>query len=309
MNEPQLRQVATDVHAWIGSGGDSNAGAVETPHGLLVIDAQQSRALAQHLRDTLSATIAAPVRAVINTHYHLDHIAGNVVFRDVPIIGHAKTLQALERELGPLAAEGQTVTDTSAKIRMFFGANFDELVPTPEQAWFVQRVGGAAPLVIVPPSETFADRLDVRLPGDNVRLEYWGPAHCDGDIIVHLEKSRVIFLGDLFFYGRFPWFGDCDLDGWIATLDRVLSMDVQTVVPGHGVPTTLREVAQFRDLLHAVRNAVSLALKSGASEEAAVHDIQLPEYASMPRYKEWLPFNVRSTYRYLRARPTVIRFN
>jgi cyclase len=302
MSEPQLRQVAAGVHAWIGAGGDSNAGAIDTPHGLMVIDTQQNLALGEKFRDALKASVAAPIRAVVNTHYHLDHVAGNVAFGNVPIIGHAKTLQALERELGPLPAEGMAVTDTLSKIRMFFGGNFGELVPGPQRTWFIDRVGGSTPVVVKPPSETFADRLEFRLPADILRMEYWGPAHCDGDTVVYLDKAGVVFLGDLFFYGRFPWFGDCDLDGWIATLDRVLTMDVKTVIPGHGEPTSLMEVMQFRNLLSAVRDAVERALKAGASEDAAVAELMLPDYAAMPRYKEWMPFNVRSTYRYLRGR-------
>ena len=302
MDEPQLTQVAPHVWARIGKGGDSNAGAVRTPYGSLVIDAQQNRLLGEQFRDAVMAEIPGPIRGVVNTHFHLDHVAGNVAFGEVPIIGHDKTLQALERELGPLTHDGQTVTDTAAKIRMFFGGNFDELVPPADQDWFVQRVGGATPMVIRPPSETFADRMAFRIADDMLKLEYWGPAHCDGDVVAYVPGSRVIFLGDLFFYGRFPWFGDCDLNGWIAALDRVLSMDIMTVVPGHGVPTGLQEVAEFRDLLRAVRDAVDQALKSGLSEDAAVRDIVLPAYTAMPRYKEWMPFNVRSAYRYLSGR-------
>jgi cyclase len=302
MSEPQLRQVAAGVHAWIGAGGDSNAGAIDTPHGLMVIDTQQNLALGEKFRDALKASVAAPIRAVVNTHYHLDHVAGNVAFGNVPIIGHAKTLQALERELAPLTDESVAVTDTLCKLRMFFGGNFGELVPAPQRTWFIERVGGSTPIVVKPPSETFADRLEFRLPADILRMEYWGPAHCDGDTVVYLDKAGVVFLGDLFFYGRFPWFGDCDLDGWIATLDRVLTMDVKTVIPGHGEPTSLMEVMQFRNLLSAVRGAVERMLKAGASEDAAVAELMLPDYAAMPRYKEWMPFNVRSTYRYLRGR-------
>lgn len=194
------------------------------------------------------------------------------------------------------------MSDTLAKVRMFFGRNFGELVPEPQRTWFVDRVGGSTPMVVKPPSETFADRLEFRLPADVLRVEYWGPAHCDGDTVVSLDKAGIVFLGDLFFYGRFPWFGDCDLDGWIATLDRVLTMDVKTVIPGHGEPTTLLEVMRFRNLLSAVRGAVERALKAGASEDAAVAEIVLPDYAAMPRYREWMPFNIRSTYRYLRGR-------
>ncbi len=301
MSAPQLRPIAAGVHAWIGAGGDSNAGAVETPQGLVVIDTQQSRALGEAFRSQLQARIGAPVRAVVNTHYHLDHVAGNIAFGDAPIIGHIKTMQALERELGPGMTEGVTVTDALRKIRLFFGTNFEELVPPSQRGWFIERVGGETPLVVKAPSEGFADRLEFRLPADVLRIEHFGPSHCDGDVVIWLEQARVVFLGDLFFHGRFPWFGDCDLDGWIATLDRVLKMDVTTVVPGHGEPATLREVRAFRDLLLAIRDAVRQAIGYGASEDAAVAEVMLPAYAAMPRYKEWMPFNIRAAYRYLRG--------
>jgi len=301
MSEAQLKPVGPGVHAWIGVGGDSNAGAIETPLGLIVVDAQQNRVLGEKFRGALRASFKAPVRTLINTHFHLDHVAGNIAFADVPIVAHEKTVQALEHELGPLRAGGLTVTDTLAKVRMFFGGNFEDLVPEGERGWFTERVGGAAPLTIVPPTEAFADRMEFILPADTVRADYWGPAHCDGDIVIHLEKAGVIFMGDLFFYGRFPWFGDCDLNGWIAALDRVLRMDVTAVVPGHGQPATLKELAEFRMLLAAVRDAADEAINAGWSEEAAVRDVVLADYAVMPRYKEWMPFNVRAAYRYLRG--------
>jgi cyclase len=302
MSDPQLKPVGQGVHAWIGSGGDSNGGAIETPRGLIVIDAQQNRILGEKFRNALKASFAAPIRTLVNTHCHLDHVAGNVAFVDVPIIAHEKTLHALERELGLMSADGVTVSDTLAKVRLFFGGNFEALVPEAERGWFIDRVGGSAAMTIVQPSEAFADHLEFKLPGDTVRLDYWGPAHCDGDIVVHIEKASVIFMGDLFFYGRFPWLGDCDLNGWVAALDRVRAMDVATVVPGHGPPTSLKELTQFRTLLAAVRAEVEKAIKAGWSEDAAAREIVLAEYAAMPRYKEWMPFNIRAAYRYLRGR-------
>lgn len=302
MSGAQLMAVSPGVHAWIGAGGDSNAGAVETPHGLIVIDSQQNRTLGEAFRDKLKGSISKPVRALVNTHYHLDHVAGNIAFADVPIMGHEKTLQALERELGPLTAEGATVSDTMSKVRMFFGSNFEALVPEGERTWFIDRAGGSTPLVIRPPNETFADRLAFRLPHDVLRMENWGPAHCDCDVVIYFDKSGVIFLGDLFFNGRFPWFGDCDLNGWIASLDRVLTMDLKTIIPGHGPPASLKEVAQFRNLLAALRRGVEAALRGGLTEDAAAHEVVLADYAGMQRYKEWMHYNIRSAYRYLRGR-------
>jgi cyclase len=304
-NEARLVTIADGVHAWIGAGGDSNAGAIETPEGLLVVDTQQYPRLAQQLRAAVLAKTGKPLRAVINTHCHLDHTAGNTVFADVPIIAHEKTLAAMNACLGPRSGDSWSISEFPTKIRFLFGENILELVPDddPARRWFEARI--ALPdydtVVIRPPSETFADGFAFHLPDDTVRLHYFGPAHCDGDIVVHMEKRKVAFLGDLLFHGRFPWLGDCDLDGLIAALGRVLALDVAVVVPGHGPPTTLAEVARFREMLVELRGAVERAIKAGASEAAAVRDVALPQYANVQRYKEWLPLDVRAAYRYLRG--------
>jgi cyclase len=304
--ESGLRQVAEGVYAWIGADGDSNAGAIETPDGILAIDAQQNERLARRFSSALRKQIAKPLRTLIDTHYHADHIAGNaLVSGEAPILAHDKTLARLKALLGPAQSGSWTVTDVATKAALFYGENIQELVPPTDPAWqfFESRFAPVEyhTLLIKPPTETFADRYAFHLPSDTVRLEHCGPAHCDGDIFILVENKRVVFLGDLFFHGRFPWLGDCDLDGWIRTLERVLTLDVDTVVPGHGAPTTSRELASFRDLLRDIRNAVARAISSGASEDAAVREVTLPQYAAMPRYAQWLSFNVRAAYRYLRS--------
>jgi glyoxylase-like metal-dependent hydrolase (beta-lactamase superfamily II) len=304
-NEAHLTTVAPGVYAWIGAGGDSNAGAIDTPDGLLVIDAQQYPRLARQFRDALRvATNEKPLCALIDTHCHLDHTAGNVVFEDLPILAHEKTLAAMEQSLGPRSGDRWTITDFATKLRMLFGQNIMDLVPEgdPARVWFKQRISlpDYDTVTIVPPTQTFADCFTFHLPNDTVHLNYWGSAHCDGDIVVHLEKSRVVFLGDLLFHGRFPWLGDCDLDGWIERLARVLTLDVRVVIPGHGGPTDLQSVKQFRDMLMALRDAVARAIEAGWSEDAAVRDVHLPQYAGINRYKDWMPLDVKAAYRYLR---------
>jgi glyoxylase-like metal-dependent hydrolase (beta-lactamase superfamily II) len=305
-SEAHLVTVADGVHAWIGAGGDSNAGAIETPGGLIIIDTQQYPRLGRQLRDAALARSGQPLRIVVNTHCHLDHTHGNMVFADVPILAHEKTLAAMNACLGPRNGETWSVTDFGTKLRFLFGQNVLELVPEhdPARAWFAGRIGlpDYDTVVIRPPDETFAGDFAFHLPDDAVRLHYFGPAHCDGDIVVHLEKRKVAFLGDLLFHGRFPWLGDCDLDGLIAALGRVLALDIGVVVPGHGPPATLPDVARFRAMLVELRAAVAHAVKAGASEEAAVAEVALPQYANVQRYKEWMPLDVRAAYRYLRAR-------
>jgi cyclase len=304
--EPRLVTVADGVHAWIGAGGDSNAGAIETPEGLLIVDTQQYPRLGRLLRDAALAKSGEPLRLVINTHCHLDHTHGNVVFADVPILAHEKTLAAMNACFGPRSGEAWSITDFDTKLRFLFGQNVLELVADDEPArrWFADRIGlrDYDTVAIRPPDETFAGDFAFHLPDDTVRLHYFGPAHCDGDIVVHLEKRKVAFLGDLLFHGRFPWLGDCDLDGLIAALGRVLALDIAVVVPGHGPPATLADVAHFRDMLVELRAAVARAIKAGLSEDAAVAEVALPQYANVQRYKEWMPLDVKAAYRYLRAR-------
>ncbi len=303
--EAHLVTVADGVHAWIGSGGDSNAGAIETPEGLIVVDTQQYPRLARQLRAAALAKTGKPLRIVVNTHCHLDHTHGNTVFADVPILAHEKTLAAMNACLGPRTGEAWSITDFATKIRFLFGQNILELVPEhdPARRWFEGRIGLSDydTVVIRPPSETFADSFAFHLPDDTVRLHYFGPAHCDGDLVVHLEKRKVAFLGDLLFHGRFPWLGDCDLDGLIAALGRVLALDIAVVIPGHGPPATLAEVARFRDMLAELRAAVARAVQAGASEDAAVAEVALPQYANVQRYTEWMPLDVRAAHRYLRG--------
>jgi glyoxylase-like metal-dependent hydrolase (beta-lactamase superfamily II) len=301
-----LRPLAEGVYAWIGAGGDSNAGAIDTPDGILAIDAQQNERLARAFAGALREQLGKPLRGLINTHYHADHIAGNsAIGGNGPILAHERTLAKLETLLGPTRSGGSwTVTDIATKAALFYGENISELVPTTDPAWqfFEARFAPVEyhTLRIKPPTETFADHYAFHLPADTVSLEYCGPAHCDGDIYIRLARRKVVFLGDLFFHERFPWLGDCDLDGWIATLDHILALDVATVVPGHGAPATLKELAAFRNLLHDIRAAVTAAIRSGASEDAAAREVTLPQYAALPRYAEWLAFNIRAAYHYLR---------
>src|ERR1700721_4009548 len=114
-SEAQLVTVVDGVHAWIGAGGDSNAGAIETPEGVIVIDTQQYPRLARELRAAVAARTAKPVRIVVNTHCHLDHTHGNTVFADVPILAHDKTLAAMNACLGPRAGAEWSITDFATK--------------------------------------------------------------------------------------------------------------------------------------------------------------------------------------------------
>ena len=301
VSKAALHRVGRDVYAWIGAGGDSNAGAVVTAEGLLAIDAQQSPQLGCEFRRRIEAETGRRATHLLDTHLHLDHTAGNIAFRGLPILAHRRTAELLRAELGPPEENLWTISARDIKLRLFFGSNFADLVAPsdPLATWFHKRIAGPAYNLIelAGPTQTFNHSFSFETQNGPILAEYWGPAHCDGDVIVYHPRQRILFTGDLLFVGRFPWLGDCDVDGWIGTLQRLTAMDVETVVPGHGPVSTLKEVAQFRDLLASLRSAVARAISSGASEDAAAAEVTLADYAGLPRYREWLSPNVRAVYR------------
>ncbi len=141
---PSLVPVAENVYAWIGVNGDSNAGVVTTPQGLIVIDAQQTEAQGRNFRKTIETALGKPVIRLVNSHFHLDHVAGNIAFADVPILAHERTGQILREMLGKEPPGGWQISDTFTKLKLFFGSNIEDLLAADKAGveWFMRRVSG-----------------------------------------------------------------------------------------------------------------------------------------------------------------------
>src|SRR3979490_669817 len=99
--QPSLQQVAKGVYAWIGVNGNSNSGAFETADGIVAIDAQQTSRLGVQFRSATESTLKRPITRLVNTHFHLDHTAGNIAFSGVPVLAHERTLAIMTEYLGP----------------------------------------------------------------------------------------------------------------------------------------------------------------------------------------------------------------
>ncbi len=300
-NAPRLKRIAEGVYAFFGAGPSANSGAIQTQEGIIAIDAQPSLGLARAFRSAL-AGLGLPLRWLVNTHYHLDHTAGNTLFApETPILAHMKCFEKFRGILGEDIHSGQPINDFDIKLGLLYGPRTHELISPgdPGDKWIHNRL--ATPefqdVIIAPPDHTFADHFEIILGGRRILLKYLGPAHSDNDIILHLPDDGVIFTGDILFVGRFPWMGDGHIDGWIDALGRVAAIDADTVVPGHGPAVGQKEVREFRGLLAALRHAVAEALAAGASEEETVRRARLPEFDALPLNEMLFPWSVRRIYR------------
>ncbi len=299
-----LVALAPGVHAFIGAAGASNSGIVALDDGLLIFDAQQSAREGALLRQQAEAETRLPVRQLVLSHFHLDHAAGTAAFPDVPLLAHATTRRILRARLGTPVGGRWEIADLDARLELAFGGNFHELVPAdaPDFDWFRQRMSGpddAGMAVRVPTGTLDAAASHSPLAGA-LRFIDGPPAHCASDVVLHLPEVGVVFLADLMFANRLPWFGDCDLDGWIARLEAVEQLDADTLVPGHGPLSRPADLNAFRALLQDIRGATARALEDGLSEAEAVSRVRLPAYAQLQRYEAWMSLNIRAAYRYLR---------
>lgn len=184
-----------------------NAGFIIGRDGVAVVDTGGSLKAGERLLAAIRQRSALPVRYVINTHVHPDHVLGNAAFAGpgVTFIGHRNLPEALaERAEGYLAATRRLIGEAAA-----------------------------AGTRIVPPDVVVADRLDVDLGARKLVIEAWPTAHTATDLTVYDTATSTWFLGDLLFAGHVPAL-DGKLTGWIALLEELKRRPAARVVPGHG---------------------------------------------------------------------------
>jgi cyclase len=245
--EVKATKVAGTVYMITGAGG--NIGVSAGADGLVMID-DQFAPLAPKIEAALKSIVDQPLRFLINTHYHGDHVGGNEHF------GAKTTIVAHENVRKRLASGGKV-----------WG---NDVPPAPKTA---------LPIV------TFNDSLTLHLNGEDVRAVHMPHGHTDGDAVIWFTQSNVVHMGDNFFNGNFPV---VDLDnggsiqGMIDNIGKVLAVvpaDAK-IIPGHGPLSDKAGLTKFRDVLVATRAAVAKAAAAGKTVEQMKSEKVLAEWDS-----------------------------
>ncbi|MFH7043579.1 MBL fold metallo-hydrolase [Paucibacter sp. JuS9] len=251
----------------------SNAGFVVTDDGVLVVDALGSPALAEELLAAIRRITDKPVRHIVVTHYHADHIYGLQSFK-------AAGAQVLAE------AEGQVYlhSDTAA-LRL--KASREELFP-----WIDEKTQ------LVAADRWIREPLTLRMGGLEFVVQPVGPAHTPEDLVVYVPQLKLLFAGDLVFRGRVPFVGQADSGRWIAGLDRLLAFDAQVIVPGHGpVSNTAREDLQMtRDYLAYLRKTMGAAARDMEPFEEAYKRTDWSRFETLPLFGAANRINAYNTY-------------
>jgi len=248
--------VATDNAGFI-----SNAGFVVTNDGVVVFDALGTPSLAVRLYKEIRKVTNQPIRYIVMSHYHADHLYGLQVFK----------------ELG-----AKIIAPQGAKVYLASNVS-DDLLAT-------RRID-LAPWVnestyLVPADQYINKEYKFSLGGINFKITPLGNAHSEGDLTLLVEPDNVLFSGDLIFEGRIPFVGRANIFNWIKALDTMRNIKVAAVLPGHGPlaedPNAL--IGLTYNYLSLLKNKMQTAVKNWTPFAEAYAKIDWGDYTFLPAF-------------------------
>jgi cyclase len=233
-----VEPVKLNGNVYIFKGTMANSAALIGEDGALLVDSGDKPEVAEKLQAAVASLTPKPIRFLINTHWHFDHVNGNewMGSRGITIIGQAKMRERVATQ---------------------------------------PAMGGTSPVKPVGlPMITFSRDLTLQLDGEEVYLFHpsVGEAHTDGDTIVFFRKANVVHLADLFFNGLYPYI-DVPAGGWIDGIikagQEVLPMinDQTILIPGHGPVTNKKRFEEYLAMLSDISAKVTALIKEGKSAE------------------------------------------
>lgn len=257
-----LHEVAPGVWAAIDNAAakaaraGANAGFVIGSDGVLVVDTFENPDAAKELLNQIRQKTNLPIRFVVNTHYHLDHVAGNNIFAAAgATILAQQNVRAWER----------------TENKKFFGAKI-----TDAEKNMVESLGL--------PSITYTDGITLFLGTRQVFVRSF-PGHTGGDSAVFIPDGNIVFCGDLFWNHTLPNLIDASTKPWIETLDAGIQHHPGAVfVPGHGEVGHIQDVRDFRGFLSDLRSDVAQAQAAGKTDDALTAMV-LPQIQQ--KYSTW----------------------
>lgn len=286
-----LKPLSGDVYALYGRGG--NVGFFVGSDAVVVVDSQ-FKDVAPGIVQQIRAVTDKPIKYLVNTHHHGDHVGGNEVFQPFAvIIAHDNVRRHM------LASPQDILRDYPARLEDSKKRGDTQMAGVLEEqiAWAkkvkVEEI--AAPVL------TFDSQLRIHVGGETIGAWHTTPAHTDGDSVVYFEKANVLHMGDLFFNQVIPFIdiqGGGSVRGYVAAIDAVVARvpGNVTIIPGHGEVTNLAGLGVFRQYIVDVLAAAQAAKAAGKSKEEFVKTVDLPAYKGYRGYDSRFKDNCGADY-------------
>ncbi len=287
----RLQPLPGNVYALYGRGG--NVGFFVGPDSVLVIDSQ-FKDLAPGIVRQIRKISDRPIRFLLNTHHHGDHVGGNEVFRQFAmIVAHDNVRTRM------LASPAEISRSYPALIEKARAAGNERAAKTlsDQLAWAksvrVEEI--AAPVM------TYDSSLRIHMGDETINVWHLPRAHTDGDSVVWFEKAKVLHMGDDFFNQVIPFIDVASggsATGYLAAIDKALSKvspDAR-IIPGHGEVTDAGGLKVFRTYIADLLDAARRAKAAGKTKEAFLREVSLPAYEKWNGYKDRFAANAGTAF-------------
>jgi glyoxylase-like metal-dependent hydrolase (beta-lactamase superfamily II) len=220
--------------------------------------------------------------ALINSHSNGDHCNGNNCVKTNEIISSQATLDEMAHESPEIMANLIDNASNMGELGEFFLECFGHF----DFKNVTRKL----------PNSTFNGETSRRVGDKEVKLFEVGPAHTHGDVIVFVPDDKVVFTGDILFIEGHPILWAGPVSNWIDACNRIIRLDVENVVPGHGPVTDKKGVEAVRDYLSYIHQEAKIRFEGGMEVLEACKDIDLKAFSSWGD-SERIAVNVNSLYR------------
>ncbi|MEM9670382.1 MAG: MBL fold metallo-hydrolase [Pseudomonadota bacterium] len=290
--EKGLHELGNGLFAYLqpdGGWGWSNAGLIADGDQSLLVDTLFDMSLTAEMLSEMKDAAGLDgddIGTIVNTHANGDHCHGNGCCPNAEIIASDAAAEEMSETppemIAAILQNADSLGEAGAYFREIFGA-FD-----------------FAGVRMRTPTQTFSGEMSLNVGDKRLDLIEVGPAHTRGDILVHVPGDRTVFTGDILFIEGTPLIWAGPVSNWIAACDRILTMDVDVIVPGHGPITDKDGVRQVSQYLSYIDVEARKRFDAGLSVTEAVQDIALGDYANWGD-AERIAVNVDSLYREYRG--------
>jgi cyclase len=276
-------QASPHVHVFEAAEGttavvNGNVVAIVGRDAVMVVDTGQFPGIARRIVSELKAITQAPVRYVVNTHWHGDHLLANSAFKQAwpgaKVIAHPHTIERGAAMYTDYAKRtpGRLVSAVgSMKTRREASKSDDEKLWLDRTLACIEAAQAEIPNTsYLPPDTAFTGDMKADLGGVTAHVRHIGPGNTPGDLIVWVEEDRVVASGDMI-VAPIPYAIGSDLEPWIGTLGALAALDAAVLVPGHG--PVMRDPSYARDvhaLIRSTHEQLTAMRAKGLSRDDAI---------------------------------------
>ncbi len=305
--DAEVVPVSPKVYLLENLGESGNVAFLVTEEGVLVVDSGDTPAHGRMIVDKVRSVTELPIRYVVLTHYHDDHILGLQEFPAGALIIAAENLprnlkryeehyKSIREKLAAQIAEIRSGLEKMGGEKSEARTREEEKLKSAEE-----RLSFYRGLRLVPPGALFTGHLTLRLGGETVEIVNPGPAHTNDNAYVFFADQKVLHMGDMVFHKLHPYIdgpGGSSTANWIAQLKIAEGLSPEKVIPGHGAVAGKEALEEQARYLSDLRAAVEAEIKKGMSLEAIKKGLSMGSYASWGFEDIW-PYSIEVVYREL----------